>query len=373
MSDEIRIGVIGVGQIGVRHLEKYKQVPGARVVAVSDLREDHAQRIAGQFNVPDVYPDYEEMLARDDIDAVDVCLHNRLHCEATIDVLESGKHCYCEKPMSWTYAESKKMYDAAERTGKKLHIQLARIYEADSRAAKRIIDDGHLGDIYFAKTVNYRRRGRPFVDGYGSPAFVNVKTSGGGAMLDMAVYHIALMLYLMDNPELETVSGATYQMLENLDRDRALESGYNVEELGMAYVRLAGGISLIVEEAWAIHAEDPAQEQVMGSRGGLQVNPLIYYATLSDLEMDATVNAERGIWRWQQTNPCAYYYSETQRHWVGALLGEVPLIDTAGIALNTALITEGIYLSSHLGREVTRKEIENAEPGQGREHDANID
>jgi predicted dehydrogenase len=371
MSEEIRVAVIGTGQIGVRHLEKYGQVEGVKVVAVSDIRDDHARRMADRFGVPDVYPDYNEMLKRDDIHAVDVCLHNRLHCEATVAVLESGKHCYCEKPMSWTYAESKIMYDAAKSTGKKLHIQLARLYEAESRAAKRIIDEGLLGDIYFAKTINYRRRGRPFVDGYGSPAFVNVETSGGGAMLDMAVYHISLMLFLLGNPDLETVSGATYQKLENMDPDRRIESNYNVEELGMAYVRLAGGISLMLEEAWAIHSDDPANEQVMGSRGGLRVDPLNFYTTLADLEMDGSFNAERGVWRWEQCDPLQVYYSETQKHWIGALQGHVPLIDTAGIALNTALITEGVYLSSHLGREVTKEEIENAEPGLGREHSAN--
>ncbi len=373
MSDKTRIAIIGVGQIGTRHLEKYAQIPDAEVVAIADLREDHAERIAEQFGVPDTYGDYAAMLKRNDIDAVDVCLHNRLHCQATIDVLEAGKHCYCEKPMSWTYAESKEMYDAAHSAGKKLHIQLGRIYQAPSRAAKRLIEDGHLGRIYFAKTVNYRRRGRPFVDGYGTPAFVSVETSGGGAMLDMAVYHISLMLYLLDNPELETVSGATYQTLENIDPDRAQESDYNVEELGMAYIRLAGGISLILEEAWAIHSDDPAREQVMGSRGGLRVDPLTYYATLSDLEMDATFDVEKGIWRWEQSDPCAVYYSESQKHWVAALQGEVPLIDTAGLALNTALITEGVYLSSHLGREVTRAEIEEAEPGLGRKHSPKVE
>ena len=86
--------------------------------------------------------------------------------------------------MSWTYNDAKAMYDTAQRTGNKLHIQLGTIYSPEARAARKIIDDGHLGDIYFARTIHYRRRGRPYVDGYGTPAFVNTGTSGGGAMLD---------------------------------------------------------------------------------------------------------------------------------------------------------------------------------------------
>ncbi len=367
MSDKIRIALIGTGQIGTRHLERYAKIEDAEVVAICDLREDYARSLAAQFNVPDVYADYREMLARDDIDAVDVCLHNRLHRPVAIDVLEAGRHCYCEKPMSWTYADARAMYEAAQRTGRKLHIQLGTIYQNEARAAKRIIDEGHLGQIYFAKTIHYRRRGRPFVDGYGTPAFVNTATSGGGAMLDMAVYHISLILYLLGNPTPETISGATYQMLENMYPGRREEARYNVEELGMAYIRLAGGISLMMEEAWAIQSDNPANDQIMGSRGGLRVDPLTYFTTLADLEMDGTFDVKQGLWRWEQCDPLQAHYSESQRHWVAALQGKVPLIDTAGVALNTALITEGVYLSGHLGREVTRAEIEAAEPGLGRE------
>jgi predicted dehydrogenase len=367
MSDKIRIGVIGTGQIGTRHLERYAPIADAQVVAICDLREDAARDLATRFNIPNVYADYHRLLERDDLDAVDVCLHNRFHRPMAEAVMEAGKDCYCEKPMSWTYGDARAMYDTAARTGRKLHIQLGTIYEAGARAARRIIQDGHLGDIYFAKALHYRRRGRPWVDGYGTSAFVNTGTSGGGAMLDMAVYHISLILHLLGNPAPLTVSGGTYQKLENMYADRRESGKYNVEELGMAYIRLAGGISFMMEEAWAIQAEDPDLDLVCGSRGGVRVDPLTYFSTLSDLEMDGTFDLKQGIWRWEQTDPTQAYYSESQRHWIAALQGKVPLLDTAGIALNTALITEGVYLSSRLGHEVTAEEIAAAEQGAGRE------
>lgn len=367
MEQRTRVAVIGTGQIGTRHLERYAKIPEAQVVAVCDLREEHARQVADQFDIPDVFSDYHELLERDDIEAIDVCLHNRLHRPVTIDVLEAGKHCYCEKPMSWTYHDAKAMYEASQRTGKKLHIQLGTLYRPEARAAKRIIDDGHLGDIYFAKAINYRRRGRPFVDGYGTRDFVNTETSGGGAMLDMAVYHIARILYLVGNPEPLSVSGATYQMVDNMYPDRREEAGYNVEELGMAYIRLAGGISFMMEEAWAIQAVNPNLDLVAGSRGGLRIDPLEYYTTLADLEMNGTFDLKEGLMRWLRCDVSQRYYTESQVHWIAALRGLVPLIDTAGIALNTALITEGVYLSGHLDREVTREEIETSEPGLGRE------
>lgn len=362
MGDKVRIGVIGVGQIGKRHLRQYQEVPEAEVVAIADIREEEARRVAQEFGIPHVYTDYHDLLRRDDIQSVDVALHNRLHAPVTIDALEAGKNVYCEKPMSWTYGEARRMVDTAKRLGRLLHIQLATLYSPEARAAKRLIDEGRLGEIYYAKSSHYRRRGRPYVDGYGTAQFVQRATAGGGAMLDMAVYHIGRMMWLLGNPAVEAVSGRTYQKLDNMYADRRANSGYDVEELGMGLVRLAGGVTYFIEEAWAIHSDQPDGDHIFGSQAGLRVEPFSFFTTFSDIEMDATFDLKTADWRWHQCDPTTAGFDNSQRHWVWAQLGRVPLLDTAGIALKTAEITEGIYLSSHLGREVTAEEIAQADP-----------
>lgn len=374
MSDKIRVAVIGAGQQGERHIARYTEIPEADLVALADRDEARAEAIAEKYGVPDTYTDYRDLLARNDIDAVDVVLHNRLHRPVTIDALEAGKNVYVEKPISWTYRDAKAMVDKAEELGRMLHVQLAQIYVPGTRAAKKLIDEGHLGDLYYAKSTHYRRRGRPFVDGYGTASFVNRRTAGGGAMLDVAVYHLSRMLYLLGNPDLLSVSGATFQKVDNMYGDRRRSSGYDVEEFGMGFTRLAGGIIYYMEEAWAIHSDNPDYDYVYGSKGGVRIDPprqqggqiisapIQYYTTLGDIEMDGTMELRQTDWRWQQVDPSAVHYTESQRHWISAQLGIVPLLDTAGIALTTAFITEGIYLSQHLGREVTAQEIASAEP-----------
>jgi predicted dehydrogenase len=374
MSDKIRVAVIGAGQQGERHIARYTQIPEADLVAVADTDEARAEAIAEKYDVPDTYTDYRDLLARNDIDAVDVVLHNRLHRPVTIDALEAGKNVYVEKPISWTYRDAKAMVDKAEELGRMLHVQLAQIYVPGTRAAKKLIDEGHLGDLYYAKSTHYRRRGRPFVDGYGTASFVNRRTAGGGAMLDVAVYHLSRMLYLLGNPDLLSVSGATFQKVDNMYDDRRRSSGYDVEEFGMGFIRLAGGIIYYMEEAWAIHSDNPDYDYIYGTKGGVRIDPpkqqggqilsapIQYYTTLGDIEMDGTMELRQTDWRWQQVDPNVVHYTESQRHWISAQLGIVPLLDTAGIALTTAYITEGIYLSQHLRREVTAQEIADAEP-----------
>src|SRR5262245_14034970 len=182
---KIRIGIIGVGQIGKRHVEEYTKVEGADLVAIADINETEARRVAAQYNIPDVYTDFRQLLARDDIQSVDVCLHNNFHMPVTVAGLEAGKNVFCEKPMAGAYIDAEKMLATAKATGRMLSIQVRNIFDRETKAAKFLIDEGHLGKIYHGRSLGYRRRGRPFVDGYGTSAFVQKQNSSGGALYDM--------------------------------------------------------------------------------------------------------------------------------------------------------------------------------------------
>ncbi|RMD73696.1 MAG: gfo/Idh/MocA family oxidoreductase, partial [Lentisphaerae bacterium] len=145
---KVRIGFIGVGQIAKMHLERYAAIEDAEVVAACDIDENELARVCERFSIPDRYTDFRELLKRDDLDAVDVCLHNNLHAPVSIAALEAGKHVYCEKPIAGSYADGVRMLEAAQATGNKLHIQLGTLYSKETKAAKRLIDGGHLGRLY---------------------------------------------------------------------------------------------------------------------------------------------------------------------------------------------------------------------------------
>jgi predicted dehydrogenase len=355
-STPIRVGIIGVGQIGKHHVGQYGKVSGVEIVAVSDLNESEAQRVAQENDIPHVYRDFREMLQRDDIDAVDVCLHNNYHRPMTVAALEAGKHVYCEKPMAGSYRDALTMYETAHRVGKKLHIQISNLYKTETRAAKTLIEDGELGGIYHARSVGHRRRGRPFVDGYGTPTFVQKKHSGGGALFDMGVYHIATVLHLMGNPNPTRISGKTYQKTE-IDAARLETSGYDVEELGLGFVRFDNDATLDIVEAWAIHLGNLGQTVVAGDKGGISLEPFGFYRNVGDLALDSTVDLDSFSFRLNTVRGLAGLYDSSQHHWIAALQGRVDLLDTAKLALNTSLISEGIYFSNQSGREVSVEEV----------------
>jgi len=76
MDRKIRLGIIGVGQIGKSHLEGWAKIPDVEVVAACDIDAPELDRVAAKHNIPNKYHAFRDLLKRDDLDAVDVCLHN---------------------------------------------------------------------------------------------------------------------------------------------------------------------------------------------------------------------------------------------------------------------------------------------------------
>ena len=352
----VRIGIIGTGQIGEHHVRNYSRIAGAEVVAACDVDAAALGRICDQYGIADRYADFRRLLERDDIEAVDVCVHNNLHRPLTVAALEAGKDVYCEKPIAGSYADGLAMVEAARRTGRKLHIQLSSLFAKETKAARRLIDGGMLGEVYYGRSVGYRRRGRPFVDGYGTAQFVRRDVAAGGALFDMGVYHIAQVLYLLGLPDIARISGRTYQKTD-MDASRRAASGYDVEEFALGFVSFTGGVAMEIIESWAIHLDGFQGSCVAGSRGGVRLSPFGYFSTCCDMNMDATFDLDAADVRFHRLDEAYDAYDSPQHHWIAACQGRVDLLPTAEIALRTMLCQEGIYLSDALGREVAAEEV----------------
>ncbi|GHU76638.1 oxidoreductase [Clostridia bacterium] len=355
---EIRVGIIGCGIIAHQHMEKYAKIDDVKVVACCDLNEDKLGKFVNKYDIQNRYVDYRELLKRDDLDSVDVCLHNNLHAPISIAAMASGKNCYCEKPMAGSYKDAAAMKSAAESLGVKLHIQLSMIYGAPVNAAKTLIDSGRLGRIYHARSVGYRRRGRPYVDGYGEKEFDSAYWAGHGALYDMGVYHISQLLYLMKTPQVKRVTGSVYQEV-GMPAIRRKESDFGVEELGVGFVTFEDGCTMDVLESWAVHAAEFPMSSIYGSEGGIQIrkDDILYLNEIEGYPAETRLDCGLEDFRQSRHDPLYQYYQDTQKHWIGVLRGEVEPIDTPHIALQTMLISEGIFLSHKLGREIAADEI----------------
>ena len=203
--EKIKVGIIGVGNIAVEHIQGYLQNPNAELYAFCDINEKRLTEMGEKYGVTRLYTDKDEMLKLEELDAVSVCTWNSAHAPCTIAALRAGKHVLCEKPMALSAKEAEEMKREAEKNGKLLMIGFVRRFGNDCKIMQDFIEKDFMGDLYYAKATYLRRNGNP--GGW----FGDKARSGGGPLIDLGVHVIDLVRYLSGNPKAVSVYGATFQ------------------------------------------------------------------------------------------------------------------------------------------------------------------
>ena len=282
--EKVRLGIIGTGGISNEHLKWYKQNPNVELVAFCDIDEERVHYMADRWGVPRerTYTDKDKMLAENKLDAVDVCTWNSAHAECAIAALNAGCHVLCEKPMAMNAREAQAMKDAADKNGKLLQIGFVRRYGWDADIVKEYIENGSLGEIYYAKATYLRRNGNP--GGW----FGDITRSGGGPLIDLGVHVIDLVRYLIGNPKPVSAFGATFQKLFDRPELRApkdnmgyagvaapeVKSDVTVEDLAAAMIRFDNGAVLSIEASFSLNIKSPRGDlELYGTKGGCGFSP----------------------------------------------------------------------------------------------------
>lgn len=162
-STQVRIGMIGVSGRG--GLWKHWHDPDGRSVVVggADIDETNLQSFAAEHGgSPFITPDYTELLARDDIDAVAVASPDFCHEEQTVAALQAGKDVFCEKPIAITIEGCDRILTAWQKSGKRLMVGFNMRYMNVFRTMKEIIDSGAIGEIKAAWVRHFVGRGSDF-------------------------------------------------------------------------------------------------------------------------------------------------------------------------------------------------------------------
>jgi len=136
----------------IHALNYSNKVPGARMVAVADVVEEAARSAAAKLGVSCWYTDYKEALNNPAVDAVVVVSPTDLHRGIVIDSANAGKHVFCEKPMAMNSMECRDMIDACEKNGVKLQIGFMRRHDQSFRQAKKLLDEGAIGDLVMIRS-----------------------------------------------------------------------------------------------------------------------------------------------------------------------------------------------------------------------------
>ena len=261
----VKLGLIGAGGIAQAHMGAMSEVDGVEIVAASDVAESNVKRTADRWGIPKTFNDYNKMLKMDELDGVIVCTPTAVHGEPTVAALKAGKHVLCEKPMEASLDAATEMVRASHENDKILMVALKLRYSPQVIKAKSIIDDGTLGDIYYAETVADRRRGNP------GGSFIRKATAGFGAAADIGVYALDTALYLMGHPKPVAVSGITsnYLSLHNTWNPSLKET--EVEDFAAGWVLFENGARLVFKTCWCMNMDSLGGTIFLGKKAGLRI------------------------------------------------------------------------------------------------------
>jgi UDP-N-acetylglucosamine 3-dehydrogenase len=155
--EKVRIGLIGSGLFGESHLQAFRAVRAAEVIAVYDLDRDRAEQMAREFNIPKICSSSAELCAIPELDAVDVVTPEHSHLDPVVHALESGKHVFVEKPLALDLKDCKHMIAAAGSAGRILMVGQVLRFETKYAMLKDEIAAGRLGKV----VSMHARRNRP--------------------------------------------------------------------------------------------------------------------------------------------------------------------------------------------------------------------
>ncbi len=346
MREKVRVGFVGTGGIARgQHMPAWIGLDEAEIVAISDVSPEAAAQGADVADVDDehIYDDYEVMLEKEDLDVVDVCTPNCYHMPPTVAALEAGCHVFVEKPVATSADEVRKMIAARDKAQKLLCVTQNMRFSDEAMAAKRFVQEGGIGDAYWAKAEYLRARGVP---AWG--AFIDAEMSAGGPCYDIGVHVLDLTLHLMDFPEPVSVSANTW--LEIADKPSVMQHNpkkYTVpEELAAGFIRFENGSCISVGASWALNATGNQNNvSIYGTEGGVQMWPFTLVKEEHGMMLNCTpqVIGNKGLGG----------HAEEIRQFVQAILrgGTVPVPPEE--ALITQRILDGIYQSAEEGAEVS--------------------
>jgi predicted dehydrogenase len=234
---ELRIGLIGGGFMGRTHSNGYKRVSDffpeleSRPIlkAVCSRRQEKVNAFAEQWGYESVETDWKALIARDDIDAVDICTPNNMHAEIAIAAAEAGKMVLCEKPLARTLAESQQMVDAVEKAGVNNTVWYNYRRLPAVTLAKQIVASGKLGRIfhYRANFLQDWTINAEVPQGGDGTWRLDVDAAGSGVTGDLLAHCIDTAIWL--NGSITDVSAVT----ETFVKERVHQATGQMQKVGI--------------------------------------------------------------------------------------------------------------------------------------------
>ncbi len=259
---KVKVGIAGLGRLGKLHAGNLAfHIANAELTAACSIMPAELEYAKNELGVTDVYTDFDEMLAKADIDAVAIVTTSGMHCAQIAAALDAGKHVFCEKPLGVDLEQCRQAEKAVER-----HPELAfflgfmRRFDPSYAYAMEKVKAGVIGKPYMVKATGIDPEA--LVQGA-----IRFAPTSGGIFIDMAIHDIDLMRWFLGEDPVEVyAAGATFKHPEFKDA--------NDDETGVAMYKCASGAIGFVHVGRTAPHGYHVETEVVGTEGTLRISPV---------------------------------------------------------------------------------------------------
>ena len=339
----ISFGIVGLGNIGLRHAEHIEANEEARLAGGFDIKSERNELFKSQFPDANIYSSLEDMLKDDSIDIISVCTPNYTHAEIVIICLKAGKHVLVEKPMAIEKSDCESMIHMALKTGRNLFVVKQNRFNPPVQAVKQLIDHHKLGRILTVAINCYWNRNEYY---YRASDWKGIKAKDGGTLFTQFSHFIDVVYYLLGDMQIRHAELA------------------NVNHQGLIEFEDTGVISFMLTEhnvpgvlhytTAAFHHNMEGRITIFAERatikiGGKYLNTIEYQATdgfdINDIP-ESNPSNNYGDYEGSMSN-----HDKVIDNVIQSLNGKGPIMTNAYDGLKTVEIIENIYEKASHGRD----------------------
>ncbi|RKY03761.1 gfo/Idh/MocA family oxidoreductase [Candidatus Poribacteria bacterium] len=343
---KVRVGLVGSGFVAEIHVEAFKRVAAAEVIAVASPTEEHVKSFAQRHNIPHWFTDYRKMLEMDELDMIVIGAPNYVHAQIAIDAANAGKHVVCEKPLCMNLKEADAMIEACRKAGVKLMYAEELCFAPKYVRLKQLMDEGAFGKVYHIKQSEKH-------DGPHSPWFWDVELSGGGVTMDMGCHAIQFFRWMLGgNPKPLSVY-AEMDTYVHKDKTRGDDNSLVIINFETDW----GVVTCLAEESWAKKGGMDDKAEVYGSDGVAYADLLrgISIVTYSEKGYSYAVEKASRTVGWSFTiyeEAWNYGFPQEMEHFVDCVLNDKEPLVTGEDGRAVLEIIFAAYQSAGTGQKV---------------------
>ena len=306
-----------------------RENPETKLVAVWDEEEYGGKQIAEEYEIP-FSTDLDQILGRDDVDAVVVDAVTSDHPRIMVAAAKAGKHIFTEKAMAITVAECDEIIDAVEKSGVRFMISMPQRCDSSILFAKRAIDEGLLGNITFGR---FRIAHSAALDKWFSgPSawFADPNRAGGGALFDLGCHPVYRMRWLMGEPK------RTVSIMNNFT------DNYPIDDNSASVVEFKNNAIGLVDCSW-VHRSGPNLTEVYGTEGSIVIGQ-------GDLQFQTRQLSEekQAEYLADMPNPSP----SSMQQWINAILHGEPMSITIQDGRDLTELMQGFYMANEQGKSI---------------------